>query len=139
MDIITVTKANCAARMTYFESTLLTLLVFKAVVLVVIILSWLARKCVLRWSRICCQDPTLAGNCLFLVSHAGNDVCTLSSVCLLCVLIAAKVKVWIARWKRRRHGPSRGREEPRSGVAANKSLGSLSSSAGSGGELPRHR
>ena len=38
------TKANCAARMTYFESTLLTLLVFKAVVVVVIILSWLARK-----------------------------------------------------------------------------------------------
>ena len=41
VDKITVTKANCAARMSYFSSLLLTLLVFKAVVVTVLTLWWL--------------------------------------------------------------------------------------------------
>ena len=44
MDLITVTKANCAARMNYFEQLLLTLVVFKSVLLLVLLLSWLLPK-----------------------------------------------------------------------------------------------
>ena len=44
VDIITVTKANCAVPMNYFESLLLTLLVFKAVVAAVLLLSWAIPK-----------------------------------------------------------------------------------------------
>ena len=42
--MITITKADCAARMTYFEQLLVTLLVFKGMLVVVLLFSWLVPK-----------------------------------------------------------------------------------------------
>ena len=51
VDIITITKANCAARMTYYESLLVTLMTFKAVVLVTLLLSVVAPRVKYYWKR----------------------------------------------------------------------------------------
>ena len=48
------TKANCAARMNYFSSLLLTLLVFKSIVFTVLVLAWIiptARKQLRRFKK----------------------------------------------------------------------------------------
>ena len=50
VDIITVTKANCAARMDYYQQLLLTLMVFKTVLAVVLLLAWLVPR-VQHWRR----------------------------------------------------------------------------------------
>ena len=50
-DIISITKANCAARMDYYQQLLVTLLVFKAVVLFVLVLAWLTPK-VKNWLKL---------------------------------------------------------------------------------------
>ena len=44
VDLITITKADCAARMTYFQQLLVTLLVFKGMLVVVLLFSWLVPK-----------------------------------------------------------------------------------------------
>ena len=51
LDIISITKANCAARMDYYQQLLVTLLVFKGVVLAVLLLAWLAPRAK-HWFRL---------------------------------------------------------------------------------------
>ena len=56
VDIITVTRANCAARMNYFEQMLITLLVFKAIVVSVLFLTWLepkVKKRIKKYRKVC--------------------------------------------------------------------------------------
>ena len=47
--MVTITRANCAARLNYFQSMLLMLLAFKALVAAVLLLSWAVPRVVLRW------------------------------------------------------------------------------------------
>jgi hypothetical protein len=49
VDIITVTKANCARPLTYYDSLLASLLSFKAFVLVVLVLAWSVPLALSRW------------------------------------------------------------------------------------------
>ena len=44
VDIITITRTNCATRTTYFEQMLITLLIFKVLVLLALVLAWLEPK-----------------------------------------------------------------------------------------------
>src|SRR5262245_56756926 len=70
VDVLTVTKANCAVRFTYFQSTLLTLMVFKGARFV-------------EWNDLDRSRPVVVGACVALcvVATRANDVVV---CCLLC-------------------------------------------------------
>jgi hypothetical protein len=41
VDVVTITRTNCARRMDYYQSLLVTLLLFKVAIVLVLMLSWL--------------------------------------------------------------------------------------------------
>ena len=121
-DVITVSKVNCAARMNYFEQLLITLLLFKFVLVVVVGAAYAAprvARCVRerrRWSavphRMRASTPTRRQvwqlpMCLALVP----SMCDRSSAT---ARVSARVcRDYRTRWCRTRHWRQAGSQESR--------------------------